>query len=1039
MLDLLIKWSLKNRIFVVSFAALLVVIGFEVIRSLPVDVFPDLNRPTVTIMTEASGMAPEEVETLVTYPLETAMNGLPFVERVRSSSGVGLSVIYVEFSWGSDIYRNRQLVQEKVDIAKERLPQGITPVLGPISSVMGEIQFVGLYTEDAKLDPMELRTYADWTLRPRLLAINGVSQVISLGGGVRQFQILISADKLQKYQLSLEELQKNLTGISLNTTGGFYDLNGQEFLIRNLGSVRSKEEIESSVAGIHFGRPILVSDIASVEEQPMVKRGDASINGRSGVLLAIQKQPSASTIELTKRIDTALKDLEKTLPPNIKMKADLFKQADFIQLAIENVQMALRDGVVLVFIILFIFLANFRTTAITMTAIPLSFILTAIVFKFFDLSVNTMTLGGLAIAIGELVDDAIVDVENVFRRLKENSLLSQPKPILSVVFTASSEIRNSIVIATIIVCLVFVPLFALDGIEGRLFMPLGIAYIVSLVASLLVSLTVTPALCSYLLKDQRFLAQKESALVKKFKLWDTLLLQKTLSKPWQVILPSLILFLISVFWFFSQGRDFLPKFNEGTATILISANPGISLEESNNIGKRAEEILLKIPEVKYTSRRTGRAELDEHAEGVNISEIDLDFKEGGRDRETVLADIRTQLEQIPDVGVSVGQPISHRLDHLLSGVRSQIAIKIFGPNLTVLRQKAAEIERLLKPIEGLVDVNAEQQVLVPQLKIEVMRDLAAQYGISTGELTENLHKALHGQLVGQILEDQKTIDLVMRFDSKSREQLESIGMIPVKVMPDGKRVLLSEVADIYESHGPNTINRENSQRRVIVQANTQGRSLASVMAEIQSVIAAKVQLPEGYYLVYGGQFESQIKAMQKIWILALLSFLGVFLVLYANFKSWFIVFQIMLSIPLALIGGVIAMKLAGVTLSVASLVAFITLSGIASRNGIMMVSHYLHLMKYEGMAFDREMVIKGSLERLVPVLMTALTAILALLPLVLSAGEPGKEILHPVAVVIVGGLLSSTLLDIIVTPVVFYNFGRKSAEEYVHRKESESL
>jgi len=1039
MLDRIIKLALTQRLIFVSLAAMLVGYGGFVLTQLPVDVFPDLNRPTVTIMTEAEGMAPEEVETLVTYPVETALNGLPGVERVRSSSGVGLSVIYVEFAWGTEIYRNRQTVQEKLEQAKEKLPKGITPVMGPISSIMGEIQLVGLSAKDDSISPMQLRTIADWTLRPRLLSIPGVAQVISIGGGVRQYQILLSASKIQKLQLSIDDVEHYLSDISKNTTGGFIDMDRKEYLIRNIGVTKSKEDILKSVVGMHLGHPIIVSDIAEVKELPQAKRGDASVNAKEAVIISIQKQPGASTILLTKEIQKALEEMKTSLPSNVIVNPNLFKQADFIEKSIDNVKEALRDGVILVLIVLFLFLLNFRTTMITMTAIPLSFMLTAIIFKMFGLSVNTMTLGGLAIAIGELVDDAIVDVENVFRRLKENKALEKPHNTFKVIYEASSEVRNSIIIATIIVCLVFIPLFAMGGIEGKLFAPLGISYVISLLASMIVSLTVTPALCSYLLTKGSLLEHKEGPIVRVLKKLDLKILNFSLNNEKLIIGFTLGLFSIAVITASHMGRDFLPKFNEGTATITVLAQPGTSLTESNRIGTEAEKLIMKSPEVSSVSRRTGRAEQDEHAEGVHSSEIDVDFHEKGRPRQVVLEEIRKNLNTLEGVYVNLGQPISHRLDHLLSGVKAQIAIKVFGPELNILRQKASEINNALSGTKGLVDLQIEQQVLVPQVKIQLLRDDAKKYGIVVGDLAQLLQKALQGEVVGQILENQKTVDVVMKFDETSRSDLELIKKTPIKILPDGSKILVEQVADVYESTGPNIINRENSQRRIVVQANSSGRDIESLINEIKSKIEKNVKLPQGYFVSYGGQFESQQQASKLMIVLAIMSILGIYLVLYMHFHSAFIAIQIMLNIPMAFIGGIIGIYLTGKIISVASLVAFVTLCGIASRNGIMMLSHYLHLMKHEGESFTKEMVIRGSLERLVPVLMTALTAILGLIPLVLAGGDAGKEILHPVAVVIVGGLLSSTLLDIFVTPTIFYHFGKNSALKSIERSEHNNI
>jgi Cu(I)/Ag(I) efflux system membrane protein CusA/SilA len=901
--------------------------------------------------------------------------------------------------------------------------------MGPIASIMGEIQLLGLSAPNDKVSPLELRTYADWVLRPRLLAIPGVAQVIAIGGGVKQYQILLSAEKIQKVQLPLEDIEKSLSKISLNTTGGYIDLNKKEFLIRNIGVIRSEKDIENTVVGLHLGKPVFVKDIAEVKIGAQIKRGDSGINGKPAVILSIQKQPGANTIELTKAIDAGLKELEKSLPPGAQLNTELFKQARFIEAATGNVKEALRDGTILVFIVLLFFLMNFKTTLITLTAIPLSFLITAIVFHYFGLSVNTMTLGGLAIAIGELVDDAIVDVENVFRRLRENRQLPNPLPTLQVVYDASSEVRNSIVFATVIVVLVFLPLFYLSGIEGRLFMPLGIAYIISLLSSLFVSLTVTPVLCSLLLVKDKLIEHKDSKLVQKLKQWDRQLLIKALDHHKIVIGGTLILFLASLLLIPYFGKDFLPKFNEGTATLSVLAQPGISLDASNELATQVEQLLLSIPEIKSVARRTGRAELDEHAEGVHSSEIDVDFKDQGRPRELVLNEMRDKLKQVPGIFINIGQPISHRLDHLLSGVRAQVAIKIFGNDLSLLRAKASEVYKALEGTEGLVDLQIEQQVLIPQVKIQLLREEAAKYGIVLGELSETLEKALKGEVISQVLDQQRTFNVYMRFDDNSRANLEVMKKTALKIMPDGTKVTLEKVADVYESQGPNQISRENSQRRIVVSANSASRDLDSLVREIQQRVNQKVALPEAYFIQYGGQFESQRLASRLIMILGILSLIGIFIVLYAHFKASFIAIQIMLNIPLALIGSLVAIFISERTFSIATLVAFITLCGIASRNGIMMISHYLHLMKHENEQFTKEMVIRGSLERLVPVLMTTLTAILGLLPLVLAKGDPGKEILHPVAVVIVGGLISSTLLDMFITPTVFFHFGRKSAEK----------
>lgn len=1032
MLDSIIKFSLRHRLTVLVFSVFILIYGGWVAFNLPVDVFPDLNRPIVTIMTDAHGLAPEEVETLITLPIETALNGTPDVVRIRSSSAIGLSIVYAEFEWGTDLFRNRQLVAERLQLAKDRLPPDITPIMTPTSSIMGEIMFVGVTSPEGKISPMELRTLADWTIRPRLMTITGVSQIIVMGGDLKQYQILVSSEKLQRNGIALEDLKHALTEISENTTGGFINIGEKEFLIRPLGRVQSLEDIEDSYVGLHLGRPVLLKDVAEVKIGAALKRGNGSVNGKRAVILTIQKQPSGNTIELTHKIEEELKLLQKSLPDGVKIETDLFKQSRFIENSISNVEEALRDGAIMVAIILFLFLLNIRTTLITLTAIPLSFVITAIIFKYFGLSVNTMTLGGLAVAIGELVDDAIVDVENVFRRLRENKLSPNPKNSLTVIYQASSEVRNSIVFSTIIVVLVFVPLFALDGIEGRLFAPLGIAYIISLLASLVVSLTVTPALCSYLLPNSKAMEHPEDGrLVKGLKKIVEITIRKNLGHHRLILGGAFLLVLGSLALLPFMGRNFLPDFNEGSATIGIASNPGISLEASDAIGMKLEHAILTVPEVKNTVRRVGRAEMDEHAEGVHWNEIDVDFKEGGREREVVLADIRQKIETTaPEVYTNIGQPISHRLDHLLSGVRAQIAIKVFGPDLSVLRRLGGEINEAIKDVDGVVDLSVEPLVLIPQVKMNINRQAAADARMGAGALAQDLEAMLSGEVVGQFLESQKIYNIYLRLDEGSRSTTDQIKKTPIKVTPTGGLIRVEDVADVYEGTGPNAVNREDMIRRIIVSANSEGRDLGKLVEEINSKID-KIELPKGYFIKIGGQFESQQNASRLLLILGIISLLGIFFVLYVHFHSVVLTLQIMLNVPLALIGSVLAIYMTERVLSVATLVAFITLCGIASRNGIMMITHYLHLMKEEGENFSEEMIVRGSLERLVPVLMTALSAALALVPLLLSQGDPGKEILYPVAVVIVGGLISSTLLDILVTPVVFFRFGKRPAEKWL--------
>lgn len=1039
MLDYIIKFSLKNRMIVILTALIITLYGAFVATELPVDVFPDLNRPTVTIMTESHGLAPEEVETLVTFPIEVAVNATPGVRRIRSTSGVGLSIIWMEFDWGTDIYRNRQLVSEKLSLVKGNLPVGITPVMAPISSIMGEIQLIGLSSTNKDIQGIDLRAIADWTLRPRILSINGISQVVPIGGGVKQYQILLDSEKIRQKNLSIKEIGDSLKHISENTTGGFVNIDKKELLIRNLGRVQSIEDIKSSVVGTFQGRSVLVSDIAQVIIDKQVMRGDASINGNDGVILAIKKQPGSSTLKLSSEIELILNDISKSLPDGVVIKKDLFKQSTFIGHAVSNVGEALRDGAILVTIILFIFLMNFRTTLITLCAIPVSFAITAIVFQFFKMEINTMTLGGLAIAVGLLVDDAIVDVENVFRRLRQNTLEKRARSSLEIIFSASREVRNSIVFATVIVVLVFLPLFFMGGLGGRFFIPLGISFIVSLLASMVVSLTLTPVLCSLLLPKLKVLKEgKESYTVLWLKKIDEKIVRKVIDKPLIIIAPSIILLVISFLLVPGMSREFLPKFNEGSAMISVTLPPGVSLAYSNDLGAQAERIIKQIPEVRNVSRRTGRAELDEHAEGVNVSEIDVDFyEEMGRNREAVLNDIRKKiLEKLPNANINLGQPISHRLDHMLSGVNAQIALKIFGPNTDELKILASSVYNLIKETKGLVDAQVEKQVNIPQIKTYFIREDAIKYNINIGQVADQLELALQGKNVAQVIEGQRVTNVFTRLDDKSRSSVEAIQNIVVKVMPNGQRVSLSKIADVYEAEGPNIINRENMQRRIVVQANVSSRGLNKVVEELKEKISTNIDFPEGYYITYGGQFESQQKSSRMMILLGSFSLLAVFVLLYSYFKSGFIAFQVMISIPLAMIGSLFSIYLTDNTISIASIVAFVALCGISSRNGILMISHYLHLMVHEGETFSKEMVVKGSLERLVPVLMTAFSAMLGLLPLLITQGAPGKEILYPVAVVIIGGLFSSTILDMWVTPAVFYKYGEKSANEYVQQQKN---
>ncbi|MBK9721016.1 MAG: efflux RND transporter permease subunit [Saprospiraceae bacterium] len=1033
MLNQLIRFSLQNRLFVISFAALLFLFGIFTISNLPIDVLPDLNRPRVTVFLEANGMAPEEIETQIIIPVETALNGAPGVESVRSSSSIGIGMVFVEFDWNSDIYRARQSVAEKLQTVQ--LPKNITAVMGPISSVMGQIMLVGVSSDSTSAS--ELRTLADFTIRRRLMSIKGISQVIPIGGERLQYQVLISSAKLKQFNLSIDDLDKALTLTNQNSSGGFYNQYGSEVLIRNVGRAYSLDDLRNTVVANRDGLPVLLSQVAEVKFGAAQKRGDASINGKPSVILTIEKQPEYSTVSLTNEVEKALAELQMSLPPDVKLNPTIFQQKHFIQAALSNVEEALRDGFILVVIILFLFLLNYRTTIITLTAIPLSLVITAIIFKLFGFSINTLTLGGLAIAIGELVDDAIVDVENVHRRIHENKHSENPKPLLQVIYDASCEIRNSIVYATIIVVLVFIPLFYMQGMEGRIFAPLGVAYITSIIASLFVSLTVTPALCSYLLKPKDDKINMDSGLVKFLKKQDTKLLNWGLQKPKAIIVSAILLIISSIAMVPFFGTEFLPPFNEGSFTINLSTPAGTSLEESSKIGTMAENLMLQVPDVEFVSRRTGRAELDEHVEPVSNSEIDVELKaETSRSRNEIIADIRSKLEILKGVTINVGQPISHRLDHLLSGVRAQVAIKLYGTDLNDLRSNANQISETIKSIRGVVDVQIEKQVMVPQLLIKVNREALQRYGLQAGKVAEDLEIFYNGKVTGQIIDGIKSFDILLRTTDEERSNLEAIRNTLIDA-PNGTLIPLQQIASIESTTSINTISHENSQRKITISCNVQGRDLGNTVQEIQKSVSANVKLPTGYFVQYGGQFESQKSATKLILFLSIFSIIGIFLILYSHFKSAQITLQIMLNIPLALIGSVLAVLFTGGTFSVATLVGFITLTGIASRNGIMMISHYLYLVEHEGERFGKQLIIRGSLERLVPVLMTALVAALALIPLTLDPQASGKEILYPVATVILGGLISSTLLDMIITPVVFYTFGEKAIVNYLASRNKE--
>ena len=1019
MLNKIIQWSIKNRLIVVIGAAVLLIYGGIVAMRAPVDVFPDLTAPTVTILTESHGMAPEEVEALVSLPIESSMNGTAGVFRVRSNSAAGISIVFVEFNFGTDIYRARQLVTEK--LGQVRLPAGIRPpVLGPIASTMGEIMLISMTSKTTS--SMELRSLADWVIRPRLLGVPGVAQVMIIGGDTKQYQVLVDPAKLRDYGLTLKEVSDAVGGANVNASGGFMERPDLEYFVRARGRVNTLDDLANSVVAVRNTTPILVKNVADVRIGPAIKRGDGSFNMHSDVVATVQKQPNANTLEVNAQVEAALAGLKSTLPDDVTIDTKAFQQAAFINRAVENVKQALLEGGLLVTVVLFLFLWNFRTTFISLTAIPLSLVTAVITMTYFGISVNTMTLGGLAIAIGELVDDAIIDVENVFRRLRLNAQSGMTESPATVIFKASSEIRSSIVFATLIIILVFMPLLNLGGFEGRMFTPLAFAYIASVAASLLVALTVTPALCYYLLGRSRLIRETgDSALVRFLKRYYSKTLEWTLQQPVPIVVMSVLLLAAAIMLFPLMGREFLPAFNEGALNINISLPPGTALQESNRIGRIVEETLHKTPEVVSTTRRTGRAELDEHAAGVNASEIEVVTKQLDRPQAAIMEEVRQNLSQIPGITSEVGQPMSHRMDHLLSGTRAQIAIKLFGPDLVTLRNKAEDIRKVMGTVPGVVDLMVEPQVGVPQLQINMDRKQAAAVGIRAGDLAGTVDTAFNGEAVSQVLENQRTFDLVVRFNDAARKSAESIASTLIDT-PTGAKVPISQVASVQVDQGPNTINRENVQRRIIIQSNVAGRDLGSVINEIRQKIGHGVALPEGYFVQYGGQFEAQEEAARKIALMSVVAIAGIFLLLYLALHSGRLALLVMANLPLALIGGVIMVFVSGGTLSIASLVGFITLFGIATRNGIMLVTHYQHLAQQESVPF-RQSIIQGSLERLSPILMTALVTGVGLIPLALGVGQPGKEIQQPMAVVILGGIVTSTFLNMIVIPPLYFKYG----------------
>lgn len=1026
----LVEASLKNRLLVMAVAVVLMIYGAYTLSRMPVDVFPDLNRPTVTLLTEAGGMAPEEVEQLITFPLETAMNGMQGVTGVRSVSSVGLSIVYATFDWDVDIFRARQMITERVALVKEQMPDGVVPSMGPIASIMGEIMLIAVPIDPARISPMQVREYADWVLRPRLLTIPGVAQVVPIGGEVRQFQVQPNTVRMAELSITLEQIEHVLKGFSANTSGGFLELNSREYLVRNIGRTSRLEDLQRLSVGFKKGQPILLSQVAEVTFAPAIKRGDAGFNGGPAVVLGIQKQPAADTIKLTQQIETALLELAKSLPPGMSKPEVTVRQASFIEASISTLQGKLVAAGLVVAVVLFLFLGNIRTTLISLTAIPVSILVTVLVFKYFGMSINTMTLGGLTIAIGGLVDDAVVGVENVLRRMKLDRLHGKqhgshmnPRELIA---KATMEVRSAIVYATVIIVLVLVPLFFLPGIEGRLMLPLAIAYIVSLLASMFVSVTLTPVMSYYLLPGMKQLDHGDTKLLRWIKDRYRSSLDWVLDHPKGMVGAGAAAALLAAGLVPFFPKTFLPPFNEGSAVVGLRLNPGTALAETIRIAQQAEVLLKQVPEVEHVGRRSGRAELDEHAEGVHASELDVGLRRSERGTAEVFADMRKALASLP-VALNIGQPISHRIDHMLSGVRSQIAIKIFGDDLDTLRGQATALQDRLARIPGLADLEIEKQVLTPQVKIRIDYDKAARYGIAPSALLGELQMLIDGERITQVIEGSRRFALVLRLPESARS-IEGLKRMMIDT-PSG-RVPLALMATVEESDGPNQISRDDGRRRIVLSANAQDRALSDVVTDIRQVVA-ELALPAGYFITLGGQFEAQEEASRLIGLLSIVSVALIFLVLYSRYQSAALALLIMANIPLALVGSVIGLWLSGQPLSVAALVGFITLAGISIRNGILKVSHYINLCAFENETFGKPMIVRGSLERLTPVLMTALVAAFALAPLLFEAEMPGTEILHPVAVVIFSGLISSTLLDTYLTPAMFWLFGRKPLDRLV--------
>ena len=1028
MLNKIIKFSLENKLFVLVGAILLIIGGYSSMRQMDIDVFPDLTAPTVVVMTDAHRMAAEEVERLVTFPIETAMNGATNVRRVRSASMMGYSFVWIEFDWGMDVYRARQIVSEKMVTLEEALPSGVTPILAPQSSVMGEILFVGLQADSTSM--MDLRTMAEWVVKPAILSTGGVSQVTIIGGDLKQYQILVDPIKMGHYDITMEEMTAICESMCVNSVGGVIRDFGNEYALRGMGRTTDLEELGKTYIKTINGKPVVVSDVAEVVLGSAVKMGFASLNAEEAIILSISKQPNINTLEVTKNIERNLREIQKSLPADVKMDTKIFRQADFIEASVSNVARALIEGAIFVIIILLLFLGSFRTTLISIIAIPLSLLGTLIVLHLMGMNINTMTLGGMCIAIGSLVDDAIIDVENVYKRLRQNFL--KPKEerdsIFNVVYNGSCEIRTSIINATLITIVAFTPIFFLSGMEGRMLKPLGIAYIVALLVSLVVALTITPLLCKMMLTSDKYLAkqEKESWVARNLSNAYAKSLQWALGHKKTVIGGTLVVLIIALAMFFNMGQSFLPDFNEGSLTISAVCKPGVSLYENNELGKIIERELLSIPEVTSTARRTGRGELDEHSQSTNGAEIDVNFDLKDRSQEEFLADVREKLASVPGIASTVGQPLGHRIDHMLTGTRASIAIKIFGPDLTQLFMTANDIKAEIEGIEGLVDVSVEQQTETPELQIRAKRDMLARYGISMEEFNHYIELAFSGEKISEVYEGQRSFDLVLRLNKNYTESIEGIKSAMI-INGEGAMIPLEEVAEIVSVGGPNSISRENVQRKIVVSANTSGRDVVSIVNEIEQRVNEHVNIPENYLVEYGGQFQSAKKASRTLLLMTIIAIFVIFLLLYGEFKDVTLSAITLINLPLALIGGVFAIFISSNTISIPAIIGFITLFGIATRNGILLISRYQYGAAH-GVAL-RQAIIDGSRDRLNPILMTALTSALALIPMVINGSQSGNEIQSPMAVVVLGGLLTSTLLNVYVIPIVY---------EMIHAKKQTS-